>query len=136
MSNENEIEYISGKAYIWRFDLTWFPSFNNTFVTKFGKNESVVKAFSEYKKASCLMAKEDKCLTDSCKFKHTIQDFIKLISKDESITSIKTHPQLYEDMLNFSYMNLSEFDFDKMADFDYLKEKLKNFQVDINDVEK
>jgi hypothetical protein len=38
-------------------------------------------------------------------------------------------------MLKFSYMNLSEFDFDKITEPKYLKERLDDFKLDKEDVE-
>jgi len=137
MSNESEIEYISGKAYIWRFDLTWFPSFNKAFVGAIGRNESGVTRFKEYNESCGLMVKGKQCVTDSCRFKRTIKDFIDLISlqsKSESITTIKDHPALYEDMIKFATMNLSEFDFDEIINEKYLNEKLDEFEIGIEDI--
>jgi len=64
-----------------------------------------------------------------------IRDFVDLINKSESITSIKDNPALYDDMLKFSYMNLSEFEFDKIGNENYLSKKLEDFKLDITDVE-
>lgn len=136
MGKDEEIEYISGNAYIQRFDLTQFPSFNKTFVSKAasGKSESV--KFKEYTESSCLLSNKNKCITDSCRYRNTVKDFLDLISKDESITTIKDHPDLYDDMLKFSYMNLSEFNFDSIADSKYLLNKLQDFKLDISDSNK
>jgi hypothetical protein len=82
-----------------------------------------------------LFAKNDKCITDSCKFKHTIKSFLDIInnSKDESITLINEHPTLYDDMLKFAYMNLSEFNFDEINSEKYLREKLSDFEISSGD---
>jgi hypothetical protein len=53
-----------------------------------------------------------------------MKDFVDLLNMDESITSIKDNPDLYNDMLKFSYLNLSPFEFDKIIDSDYLSENL------------
>lgn len=137
MGKDEEIEYISGDAYIQRLDLTWFPSFNNSYVEdkRKSKDESAISNFTEYKESSCLLSNKERCTTDSCRFKTTVKDFIHLISTDESITTIKDNPKLYDDMLKFSYMNLSEFDFDKMTDSKYLKERLDDFKLDKEDLD-
>jgi hypothetical protein len=83
-----------------------------------------------------LISNLDRCITDSCRFKRTIKDFIELISKDESISLIKDNPTLYDDMLKFGYMNLSEFNFDDMTDRKYLSGKLYDFKIERNDAEK
>ncbi len=140
MSNESEIEFISGRAYIQRFDLTQFPSFNKSWVGDIehkgmdNKKESGLAKFTEYNESCGLMSKDKRCITDSCRFKRTIKDFIHLISKDESITTIKKYPTLYDDMLKFSYMNLSEFDFDGIIDERYLSNKLDDIKLDKDDV--
>lgn len=127
MGKDDEIEYISGNAYIQRFDLTQFPSFNRTYVGK-AQEESV--KMKEYTESACLLSNYDRCITDSCRFKRTVKDFLELITKNESITTIKDHPTLYDDMLKFSYMNLSEFNFDDIKDIKYLTDKLKDFKLD------
>lgn len=145
MSKDNEIEYITGDAFIWRFDITQFPSFNSSFVAKpfkfqpeMNKSESVsfriphassVK-LADYKEASTLFQTSVKCVTNACKFRHTIKDFVDLISMDESIKVIKDSPELYNSMLNFSYMNLGEFEFDKIVDKDYLSDSLAEAKID------
>jgi len=98
------------------------------------KKESGLAKFTEYNESCGLMSKDKRCITDSCRFKRTIKDFIHLISKDESITTIKKYPTLYDDMLKFSYMNLSEFDFDGIIDERYLSNKLDDIKLDKDDV--
>ena len=92
---------------------------------------------STYKTASTTFLKtytQNYCKTNSCKFRNMIKDFVDLINKNESITSIKDYPDLYDDMLKFSYMNLSEFEFDKISNVKYLTDKLKDFELDMTDV--
>lgn len=78
----------------------------------------------------------EKCSTNGCKFKHTIKDFVDLISMDESIKSIKDNPDLYDDMLKFSYLNLDAFDFDKISDPKYLSATLTSEEIKLSDVSK
>lgn len=138
LGKDEDIEYISGDAYLQRFDLTQFPSFNNAFIAKEHtfKSESALDKFKEYKQSSCLISDKSRCITDSCRFRHTIKDFIDLISKNESITNIKDNPDLYDDMLKFGYMNLSEFNFDSMTDRKYLSGKLFDFKLSKDDCDK
>jgi hypothetical protein len=57
-----------------------------------------------------------------------------MISMDESIKTIKSNPDLYDDMLKFSYMNLDAFDFDKIIDPKYLSATLAEEDITIKDV--
>jgi len=63
-----------------------------------------------------------------------MKDFVDLISMDESIKTIKDNPELYDDMLKFSYLNLDAFDFDKITDSDYLSSTLAEEEITSKDV--
>jgi hypothetical protein len=55
---------------------------------------------------------------------------------DESITTIKDNPDLYDDMLKFTYLNLDDFDFEKIVDPKYLSATLTTEDITISDVSK
>ena len=153
MSKDNEIEYINGQSFIWRFDITWFPSFNKSFVAKpfqfqpqLNRKESTRQLshmenidsvkLNNYTESSVLFTqKQEQCVTNGCRFRHTMKDFVDLINMDESIKTIKDNPSLYNDMLKFSYLNLDAFDFDKIIDSDYLSNKLTEEKIDTKNVD-
>ena len=147
MSKDNDIEYITGESYIQRFDITQFPSFNDAFVAKpfifqpeFNSesiklnNNIKLKDINQYKESALLFSTTDGCVTNACTFRHTMKDFVDLLNMDESITSIKDNPDLYNDMLKFSYLNLSPFEFDKIIDSDYLSENLAENNITKKDI--
>lgn len=84
--------------------------------------------------ASSIFNSHEKCVTNGCKFRHIMKDFVDMISMDESIRTIKDNPQLYEDMLKFSYLNLDAFDFDKIVDSKYLSATLLEENISLNDL--
>ena len=120
MFSGNEVEYITGPAYIQRVDLTQFPSFNRAYTSKNTlKDESVnIKNIIQ---ASCMMKEKYVCLTDTCKYRYTMKDFVDLINKDESIIAIKDHPELYDDIMTFAYFNMTDFNFNQIDDRKYLQ---------------
>jgi hypothetical protein len=63
-----------------------------------------------------------------------IKEFVDTLHKAESISLIKDNKDLYNDMLQFSYINLSEFEFDKIVDIKYLSIKLLDFDLHISNV--
>lgn len=151
MSKDNEIEYITGESFIQRFDITQFPSFNSSFVAKpfqfdpklnlksesasfFRIPQASTVKLADYKESSVLFNASTKCVTNACKFRHTMKDFVDLISMDESITVIKDNPKLYDDMLKFSYLNLDSFEFDKIVDPSYLSNTLTEAEIGNKDV--
>lgn len=89
---------------------------------------------SNYKESSVLFNAPVKCVTNACQFRHTVKDFVDLISMDESIKSIKDNPILYNDMIKFSYLNLDSFEFDKIVNSEYLKDALIESKIDNSDL--
>lgn len=65
-----------------------------------------------------------------------MKDFVDLISMDESITIIKDNPNLYNDMLKFSYLNLDSFEFDKIIDPTYLQSALSESEITNEDLKR
>lgn len=143
MSNDNEIEYITGEAYIQRFDLTQFPSFNYSFISKpykfdpiYNKSEStsfniINNNLSNLKEATTSFSSNVICTTNSCKFRNEIKKFVDLINVDKSLNILSN--DLYNSMLNFSYINLDQFDFNNIKNPQYLKQTLiENNQTDID----
>jgi hypothetical protein len=63
-----------------------------------------------------------------------VKDFVDTMHQSESISLIKNNVDLYNDMLQFSYINLSEFEFDKIADSKYLSVKLLDLNLHISSV--
>lgn len=146
MSNDNEIEYITGEAFIQRFDITQFPSFNYSFVNKpykfdpiYNKNESFdfnkiknKNKIKNVKNTSTYFSSDVICSTNSCKFRKEIKNFVDIINIDKSINSTNDK-NLYESMMNFSYINLDQFDFNNIKDPGYLKNALD--ENSYNDIE-
>lgn len=136
LSNNNEIEFITGEAYIQRFDITQFPSFNYSFVEdpflldpRFNKKESV----KDLSKTATQFVRNDNCITNSCTFRKQIKSFVDLINIDDSINLTKDE-NLYNSMIEFSYINLDQFDFNSIKNPNYLKQELiDNNYTNINE---
>ena len=71
--------------------------------------------------SACMQKEKYVCLTDTCKYRYTMKDFVDLINKDESIIAIKDKPELYDDILKFAYFNMTDFNFNEINDRKYLQ---------------
>jgi hypothetical protein len=67
--------------------------------------KNITDKFKDGKSAATYFSSDVICSTNSCKFRNQIKNFVDLINIDNSMDNVNDK-DLYESMLNFSYINL------------------------------